>query len=141
MATISDRLKKVTDKFFTKTVEYHKKLENLGRFSNSETTIGYEIFTLKGIIGWENKSEKGQVDLGVIGKVDLSEGYIEFHFQDVKNVGLIDANDILQMNPNRDFLVVQGERLELLSADFVGYDWVTTNTVLVKCMFRREIKN
>jgi hypothetical protein len=139
MATITDRLKRVTDKFFKFPITYQQAQENLGRWGKSESTMGYVEFEVLGLVVFDTTNSNSQVTITQQGKYDYGEVSIYFHVQDLLAVGLINNNGIILMNPNKDYLKYKGERFELLSAIEVGPDRDRANSVLVQCMVRKVL--
>jgi hypothetical protein len=138
MAKFAEEFRDLIDTFATQSIIYQKKGEQLGRFGNSESDISFVEYTLRCVIVPDNK-DKSKVDFAQQGKTDLAEGYILVYWLDLVDNGLV-VNDILQMTPAKDFLVMNGERYEIIGTPSVGPDYVNGNGfVLVKIFYRREV--
>ncbi len=138
MAKFAEEFRELIDIFATQSIIYQQKGEQLGRFGNSESDISVIEYPLRCVIVPDNK-DKSKVDFAQQGKKDLAEGYILVYWLDLVDNGLV-VNDILQMTPAKDFLVMNGERHEIIGTPGVGTDYLNGNGfVLVKIFYRKEI--
>lgn len=130
-------IKNVTDTFFKVDCTLHRTTYTYSNWNSSRADNADENDI---IVKCLSIYDKNGVNLsGDFGQIDLTEGYIYFNFEDLKEAGLIDNNDKLLIDSQNDEVTFLSERYKLIGHHLVGP--TQEKYALVKLLFKKLQKS
>ena len=121
-------------RLMTNNFQYLQRTENFSRFRESKTEFletSYQIneCLITPHVANTNKEREGSTN--------LHGGSIMIHAQKFIDVGLIDSNGKLLVNPNTDHILINGNRFEVTEVEYAGWDWVLKKFILINLNYRQ----
>lgn len=134
VAQIRSAIRDVTDTFLQIPVIYQLKQNQIDRFNEDAKppTIQYSLVCLQIF------SPNGTVQMTKLGKYDLTDGYILFNYQYLKEKEMIDPNGNFIGNANADFFIIQGNTYEITAINLLGP--LKDTYSLVQMLFKNNMK-
>lgn len=134
---IRDAIKQTTDTFLRLPIIYHLREKNFDRL-NPDLALSKTDFELSALQVYDKTSDTALVDKKTQGKIDLSEGYLLFNFEDLDTAGLIDSEGRFKGKATQDEFTAQGTLFEISGADALGQ--LDEKFSLLKLWFKRKMK-
>jgi len=139
---IESAIKSVTDTFMRYPIKYIKRSTSLDRFQENRQERKTQEYNLEALVvfnpgpgglGKDNQNSDGA------GSFDDSDGYILFHIDDLKDVGLVDVKGNFIGESNSDWVIYQEQKL-LIMGNTIGAPLIDKN-LLVRFTFKIDILN
>lgn len=128
----------VTDTFHQKTITYILKGESLdihGEDRNDQDKTEYDI---PGLVVWEKTSDDAKVKKDSSGNTDLTQGYVNFNFDDCDAAGLISSLKFIG-DKTRDLVKFDSVTYRIIGIVQIGQ--FPTKDSIVRVIFERIIPN
>lgn len=118
-------IKDVTDTFADVPITYTRiladsrkvQLFNQGSQSDRNNEVTHNF---NGLVVYEKTDSDAMVTNDPDGKVDMSEGYVLFNYEDLRTEGLIDGNEYPIFNPDEDKLTANGIEYQIEGVNPLG---------------------
>lgn len=128
----------LSGRLMTNNFQYLQRTENFSRFRESKSEFletSYQITEclITPNVANTNKDREGSIN--------LAGGSIMIHAQKFIDVGLIDDNGKLLVNPNTDHILINGNRFEVTEVEYAGWDWVLKKFILINLNYRQFINS
>lgn len=137
LAEIQSAFADLADTFMKNEIIYRKAGQHFDRFMESNEGRQYQDYTLRCLLVDGKTATESQVSFETKGREDLTEKYFLLYFADLEQAGLTNPDRTLNMSADTDFVIFNGEQLEIKS--IVSPPDLSTEKSIVKIYFRNNI--
>lgn len=133
-AEIRSVVQDVTDTFHKKSITYLLRGESLDINNEDRTDQTLTPYVIMGLVVWSTTTGEGRVEESREGNLDLTEGYVNFNYDDCDLVGLISGFRFIGM-PDQDLIEFDGIRYKVIGIPPLGQ--FPEKNSLIKVNFRK----
>lgn len=127
----------LSDTFLKDTCQIQIAGQHFDRFGESETNRPLTNHTVKCLIVEAKTKTGSEVLFEQKGRLDMREAYVILYFADLVGLGLATANGEISIRPDKDFIIINGDRLEIKAATTIPKLSVLRS--FVKIVFRKNL--